>query len=91
VIRLIIEIGEWVFLLYFIGLNCGYLTLNFLSLISLSKLMRTRMIDDLPHVYSGLEPPISLLVPAYNEQASIAASIHSMLQLLSGIRNCGDQ
>lgn len=80
-IRLIIEIGEWVFLLYFIGLNCGYLTLNFLSLISLSKLMRTRMIDDLPQIYSGLEPPISLLVPAYNEQASIAASIHSMLQL----------
>lgn len=80
-IHQIIKIGEWVFLLYFIGLNCGYLTLNFLSLISLSKLMRTRMIDDLPHVYSGLEPPISLLVPAYNEQASIAASIHSMLQL----------
>src|SRR3989338_812794 len=77
----LIEIGEWVFLLYFIGLNCGYLTLNFLSLISLSKLMRVRMIGKLPQIYSGLTPPISLLVPAYNEQASIASSIHSMLQL----------
>lgn len=77
----IIELSEWVFLLYFIGLNCGYLALNFLSLFSLSKLMRERMIDDLPLVYSGLELPISLLVPAYNEEASIAASIHSMLQL----------
>lgn len=77
----LIEIGEWVFLLYFIGLNCGYLTLNFLSLFSLSKLMRARMIDELPQIYSGLTPPISLLVPAYNEQASIASSIHSMLQL----------
>lgn len=76
-----IEVGEWIFLLYFIGLNCGYLALNFLSLISLSKLMRIRMVDELPQVYSGLTPPISLLVPAYNEQASIASSVHSMLQL----------
>lgn len=77
----LVEISEWVFLLYFIGLNCGYLALNFLSLFSLSKLMRSRMIDNLPQVYSGLEPPISLLIPAYNERASIAASIHSILQL----------
>ncbi|MDD2914792.1 MAG: glycosyltransferase [Gallionella sp.] len=77
----LIEIGEWIFLLYFIGLNGGYLALNFLSLISLSRLMRNRMIDDLPQFYSGLEPPISLLVPAFNEQSSIAASVHSMLQL----------
>lgn len=80
-IQRFIEVGEWVFLLYFIGLNCGYLALNFLSLISLSKLMRIRMVDGLPQIYSGLTPPISLLVPAYNEQASIASSVHSMLQL----------
>lgn len=78
---LLTVISEWVFLLYFIGLNFGYLMLNFLSLISLSKLMRTRMLDDLPQVYSGLEAPISLLVPAYNEQSSIATSIRSLLQL----------
>ncbi len=77
----LIEISQWFFMFYFIGVNCGYLTLNLLSFISLSKLMHTRMIDNLPQIYSGLEPPISLLVPAYNEQASIAASIHSMLQL----------
>ena len=80
-IQRFIEVGEWVFLLYFIGLNCGYLALNFLSLISLSKLMRIRMVDELPQIYSGWTPPISLLVPAYNEQASIASSVHSMLQL----------
>ncbi len=77
----LIEIGEWIFLLYFIGLNGGYLGLNLLSLVSLSKMMRTRMIDELPQMHTGLEPPVSLLVPAFNEQASIAASIRSMLQL----------
>lgn len=78
---LLLDISEWGFLLYFIGLNFGYLSLNFLSLSSLSNLMRTRMIDELPQVYSGLEAPISLLVPAFNEQATIATSVRSLLQL----------
>ena len=77
----LIIIGQWLFLLYFIGLNGGYLMLNLLSLFSLSRLMRANAIDTLPQVYSGFEPPISLLIPAYNEQATIAASIRSMLQL----------
>lgn len=76
-----IEIGQWLFLLYFIGLNSGYLMLNMLSLVSLSRLMGANAADALPQAYSGLEPPISMLVPAYNEQASIATSIRSMLQL----------
>lgn len=76
-----IEIGQWLSLLYFIGLNTGYLMLSMLSLVSLSRLMRANPVDALPHAYSGLEPPISMLVPAYNEQATIATSIRSMLQL----------
>lgn len=35
----------------------------------------------MPQIYSGLEPAISILMPAFNEQASIAASVRSMLQL----------
>jgi len=77
----VITVGEWLFLLYFIGMNTGYLMLNMLSLVSLSGLMRANSVAALPQAYSGFEPPISLLVPAYNEQATIAASLHSMLQL----------
>ena len=69
----IIEIGQWLFLLYFIGMNSGYLMLNVLSLFSLSNLMRANVIDALPQAYSGFESPISLLVPAYNEQTTITA------------------
>lgn len=76
-----VEIAEWFFLLYFIGLNFGYLMLNFLSLFSLSKLMRNRLMGDSPEVYSGLELPISILVPAYNERSSIVTSVRSLLQL----------
>ncbi|WP_293469869.1 glycosyltransferase family 2 protein [Polaromonas sp.] len=37
--------------------------------------------EDMPQVFSGLEPSISILVPAYNEEATITASIRSMFQL----------
>jgi len=66
---------------YFIVLNGGYLILNLLSIVALQRRSRDAILDSLPQVYSGLEPPISLLVPAYNEEATIAASVRSMLQL----------
>jgi cellulose synthase/poly-beta-1,6-N-acetylglucosamine synthase-like glycosyltransferase len=40
-----------------------------------------RTLDHLPYRFTGLEPQISVLVPAYNESATIADSIRSLLQL----------
>lgn len=77
----IIEFTTWFILCYFILLNGGYLLLNMLAIITLHRKSQESILDDLPQVYSGLEPPISLLVPAYNEEATIAASVRSMLQL----------
>ncbi|PWF45377.1 glycosyltransferase family 2 protein [Massilia glaciei] len=79
--QFIIEFTTWFILAYFIALNCGYLALNLVSIVSLRRRGQEEILDELPQVYSGLEPPISLLVPAYNEEATIAASVHSMLQL----------
>lgn len=76
-----IEIGQWISLWYFISLNTGYLTLNLLSVIHISRMMRENVSDELSQIYSGFETPITLLVPAYNEQETIAASIRSLLQL----------
>ncbi|MBG9387183.1 glycosyltransferase family 2 protein [Caenimonas aquaedulcis] len=68
-------------LAYFILLNLGYLTLNILSLVSLYRMSQEKIVESLPQVITGLEPAISILVPAYNEETTIAASIRSMLQL----------
>ncbi len=76
-----ISIFGWCVLLYFVLLNVGYLSLNFIALFSLKQLNEEKILDDLPQVYSGLEMPITILVPAFNEEAGIVASIHSMLQL----------
>jgi cellulose synthase/poly-beta-1,6-N-acetylglucosamine synthase-like glycosyltransferase len=78
---LIVDFATWFILGYFILLNGGYLLLNLLSIVALQRKGQEQILDDLPQVYSGLEPPISLLVPAYNEEATIAASVRSMLQL----------
>jgi cellulose synthase/poly-beta-1,6-N-acetylglucosamine synthase-like glycosyltransferase len=72
---------QWGFLCYFILLNGGYLLLNLLSLISLRRHLDRQSLDRLPRSHTGFDPPISLLVPAYNEEATITPSLKSLLQL----------
>ncbi len=73
--------GQWLFLGYFVAINAGYLLLYALALVAVRRHLRARLLDELPRAYSGLEPPVSILVPAYNEEATIATSVRSMLQL----------
>jgi cellulose synthase/poly-beta-1,6-N-acetylglucosamine synthase-like glycosyltransferase len=79
--QLLTDFVTWFVFCYFILLNGSYLTLNLLSIVSLHRRGQEKILEDLPQIYSGLEPPISVLVPAYNEEATIAASVRSMLQL----------
>ena len=72
---------EWFFLLYFVAVNAGYIMLNLLAIPSLQRKVAVRPLENLPPVYSGFEPPVSILVPAYNEEAMIASSVRSLLQL----------
>ncbi len=69
------------FILYFIAINAGYLLLNLVALATMKRYLDEHALDQLPRPYSGLEPPISILVPAYNEEVTICASIRSILQL----------
>lgn len=72
---------QWFYLLYFIGINVGYMALTFIAMFRMGRCMERRQSESGPPVYSGLEPPISVLAPAYNEEATIAASVRSFLQL----------
>ena len=78
---LLITYSQWLILLYFVSMNLAYLTLNLLSLRHIRRYISEGALDALPYPYSGLEPTVSILVPAYNEQATIAGSLRSMLQL----------
>ncbi|MEM7403982.1 MAG: glycosyltransferase [Pseudomonadota bacterium] len=72
---------SWVFLLYFIGINAGYLMLNFISMFALARYMPVRELEWAGQLQTGLEPAITVIVPAYNEEATIVASVQSLLQL----------
>ncbi|MEC9482515.1 MAG: glycosyltransferase family 2 protein, partial [Halomonas sp.] len=69
------------FIGYFTLLNGGYLLLNWLSMVSLRHTMRQRAELGEAAPYLGMEPAVSVLVPAYNEAATIRTSIRSLLQL----------
>lgn len=72
---------QWLFLAYFAALNGTYLMLNVVALLAIRRDSPARLAARLPQYASGLEPPISVLAPAYNEAATIATSVRSMLQL----------
>lgn len=78
---------QWFAFAYFLGLNFGYLLLLCWSLPSLRQLMQLHGLGSLPQFYSGLEPPISVLLPVGGsgcEQpvATIAATVRRLLQLI---------
>src|SRR5215467_10689944 len=79
-VRFILGI-EYVFLLYFFCLYAGYLGLNLVALFTLPRYMQLHVAGDFPEKYTDFDPPISIIVPAYNESACIATSVRSLLQL----------
>lgn len=66
---------------YFIGINLGYFALNLISTVAILRYTRAHVLNKLPSAYSSFEMPISLLVPAYCEEANVVESLHSLLQL----------
>jgi len=72
---------EWLFFLYFIAISAGYVLLNIISVIYISRYMNIHSLQNLPRPFSGFEPPVSILVPAHNEELSIVNSVRALLQL----------
>ncbi len=71
----------WVMVVYFLSINSIYLILTLLSARALVSNQHHREIEQLPASFSMLAPPISVLVPAYNEELTIVATVESLLQL----------
>ena len=79
IFRNLITAVQWGFLGYFVLLNTIYLALAFVALFGLRRYMGGRSAAE--RVYSHLQMPVSLVVPAYNEAATITTSIRALLQL----------
>lgn len=77
----IIPAVQWFFFLYFVVVNLGYMMLNAVALSAIYKYMQRRAMEGVEKQFSRLKPPVSILIPAYNEAATISSSVRSMLQL----------
>ena len=77
----VVLVIEYVFLLYFGGLYVSYFALDLIACFALTRYMKLRVIHELPQSCSGFDIPISIIVPAYNEEALVVSSIRSLLQL----------
>jgi cellulose synthase/poly-beta-1,6-N-acetylglucosamine synthase-like glycosyltransferase len=78
----LVDFLQWFFLAYMLCLGLLYLTLNFISIFSIVKHMGAHRMDYFLDSFSEFLPPISLLVPAYNEAATIEVNIRSLMQLI---------
>ena len=69
-------------LTYFLALNAVYLTLYVLSFVEISYAVRREFFSGFSELFaSNYAPPISVVVPAYNESSTIAVSVRSLLAL----------
>ena len=74
---------------WFIWVLFAYVVLHALAQVGISVLtyglirrdMQFRRVEVDEFLLTGLEPPISVVIPAYNEEATIVTSVRSMLQL----------
>lgn len=67
---------------YFLLLNGIYLLLYAVSFVEISDYTRREIYSGLPELFtSNYAPPVSIIVPAYDEEATIVASVRSFLAL----------
>jgi cellulose synthase/poly-beta-1,6-N-acetylglucosamine synthase-like glycosyltransferase len=67
---------------YFVALNAIYLVFTAIAWREVTYYRRTREFSGSEEAFaSPLTPPVSILVPAYNEEAGIAESVRSLLSL----------
>ncbi len=71
----------WLFLAYFVALNLVYLLLNLVALRSVWRESSIRALSAMPDYTAGLEPGVTICIPAYNEEKTIAESVRSMFQI----------
>jgi cellulose synthase/poly-beta-1,6-N-acetylglucosamine synthase-like glycosyltransferase len=71
---------QWIFMIYFVAINLAYLLLNYISAYQIVRYMREYRANYLPPGLRDYQPPVSIVLPAHNEEKSVVASVHSLLK-----------
>jgi len=83
--EVVLRLEGWVgvfLLIYSLVIITQYLMLSLISFAEArSQLRQQQLVDRLSLFESDLAPPVSILVPAYNEEATIVDSVRSLMKL----------
>jgi cellulose synthase/poly-beta-1,6-N-acetylglucosamine synthase-like glycosyltransferase len=81
-VRDVLHVVDVGILVYFLLINTSYLVLIVLAIAEFVHHVRRAPLAGFDETYrSPLTQPVSVLVPAYNEEAGIVAAVHAMLAL----------
>ncbi len=72
---------QWLFFGYFILIYTVYAALNVMAMIQIRRYLQVAGLADADNVFSTLDLPISVIMPAYNESSTIITATRAMLQL----------
>jgi len=78
---LLLQTMEWLFFGYFILIYSVYALLNVCAVFRIRRYLQVAELAAADNVFSSLDLPVSVIVPAYNESDSIITSIRAMLQI----------
>ncbi len=71
----------WLFLGFLAATHLIQLAVHFAALRPLKRKVTLRALQDLPPAYKGFELPVSLVVPALDQEATIVDTVRALLQL----------
>lgn len=77
----LLHVVEWFFFGYFTLIYLVYATLNVLAVVRIRRYLQVAETTAADNVFSSLDLPVSVIVPAYNESDSIITSTRAMLQV----------
>ncbi len=81
----VVTVVDWVFLLFFLGLNGSYAAMVALSFVDVVRRKRRRVgVDVAASLRDPFMPSVTIIAPAYNEELTIDASLTSLLSLRYG-------
>lgn len=77
---LLVDIASWLFLIYAVVVSSGYLFAAVFSFLEIKEYKRENIpTDDVTLLQSTSLPPVSVLAPAYNEEANVVENVKSLL------------
>jgi cellulose synthase/poly-beta-1,6-N-acetylglucosamine synthase-like glycosyltransferase len=82
VVEAVLRVSGWIALVYFVLLSLAYLGFTLVAWRRLAAHSRARAYSGLDEVYSSpFTPAVSVVMPAFNEEADVVSSVSSLLDL----------